>query len=318
VPFSIHWADLTRGISAARCGIRVSVRPQAPPARLTYGVDVATYGYLWLYFTTQTGTLNITIHIERQSEMKSNGLESEVILYQLMAIARVSALAEMASGVAHELNQPLGAIAIFSQAGERMLNRPEPLVNRAIAVFREINQAALGAGEGIQRIRRLFEPDSCARSRCQMVEIISEMRPVLEVLIRQNHDAFQVDAESTLPDLIVDRLRIQQVLYALVQNAADANAADANAQLSSTPMIRIDVSADRYNVETGISDSGPGVAAEVADALFRPFVTTKPRGTGLGLASSRAIIESHEGTIGYESLPQGGSRFWFRLPVAQS
>jgi len=71
-------------------------------------------------------------------------------------------------------------------------------------------------------------------------------------------------------------------------------------------------------VETGISDSGPGVAAEVADALFRPFVTTKPRGTGLGLASSRAIIESHEGTIGYDSLPQGGSRFWFRLPVAQS
>jgi C4-dicarboxylate-specific signal transduction histidine kinase len=146
-----------------------------------------------------------------------------------------------------------------------------------------------------------------------MVEIISEMRPVLEVLIRQNHDAFQVDAGSTLPDLIVDRLRIQQVLYALVQNAADANA-----QLSSTRMIRIDVSADRYNVETGISDSGPGVAAEVADALFRPFVTTKPRGTGLGLASSRAIIESHEGTIGYDSLPQGGSRFWFRLPVAQS
>lgn len=313
MPFSIHWEDLTRGISAARCGIRVSVRTRAPPARLTYGVDVATYGYLWLYFTTQTGTLNITIHIERQIEMKSNGLESEVILYQLMAIARVSALAEMASGVAHELNQPLGAIAIFSQAGERMLNRPEPLVNRAIAVFREINQAALGAGAGIQRIRRLFEPESCARSRCQMVEIISEMRPVLEVLIRQNHDAFQVDAGSTLPDLIVDRLRIQQVLYALVQNAADANA-----QLSSTRMIRIDVSADRYNVETGISDSGPGVAAEVADALFRPFVTTKPRGTGLGLASSRAIIESHEGTIGYDSLPQGGSRFWFRLPVAQS
>ena len=247
--------------------------------------------------------------------MKSNGLESEAILHQLMAIARASALAEMASGVAHELNQPLGAIAIFSQAGERMLNRPEPLVNRAIAVFREINQAALGAGEGIQRIRRLFKPELCARSRCQMMEIISEMRPVLDMLTRQNHDAFQVDAESTLPDLIVDRLRIQHVLYALVQNAADANA-----QLSSTPVIRIDVSADRYNVETGISDSGPGVAAQAGRCAFS---TVCYHETAVGTGSSdsppaRAIIESHEGTIGYETLPQGGSRFWFRLPVAQS
>ena len=247
------------------------------------------------------------------SETKSSWSDSQIILYQLMAITRVSALAEMASGVAHELNQPLGAIATFSQAGERMLNRPEPLVNRAIAVFREINQAALGAGDGIQRIRRLFQPELCKRSRCQMVEIISEMRPVLDVLTLQHHDVLQVDAEPALPDLMIDRLRIQHVLYALVQNAADANA-----QLSNTPVIRIDVSADRYNVETGVSDSGPGVAAEVAHEIFRPFVTTKQRGTGLGLACSRATVESHEGTIGYESLPQGGSRFWFRLPVAPS
>ena len=79
---------------------------------------------------------------------------------------------------------------------------------------------------------------------------------------------------------------------------------------------RIDVSADRYAVETGITDSGPGVPAELQQQLFRPFFTTKPQGTGLGLASSRAIVETHDGTMGFANLPAGGSRFWFRLPLA--
>jgi two-component system sensor kinase FixL len=146
-----------------------------------------------------------------------------------------------------------------------------------------------------------------------MVELISEVRPVLEAaLALRNKDWLQVDAAATLPDLLVDRLRIQHVLFALVQNAVDASLPS-----SRTPLIRIDVSANRYAVETGVSDSGSGVAAELEDQLFRPFVTTKPQGTGLGLASSRAIVESHEGTIGFDNLTSGGSRFWFRLPVAE-
>jgi C4-dicarboxylate-specific signal transduction histidine kinase len=193
-----------------------------------------------------------------------------------------------------------------------MLNRPDPLVRRALEVFRQINDAALGAGEGIQRIRRLFERESSKRSRCQMGELISEVQPILEALALRNRDWLQVDTAPALPDLLVDRLRIQHVLLALVQNAVDASVRG-----SSSPMIRIDVSANRYTVETGVSDSGPGVAAGLEDQLFRPFVTTKPRGTGLGLASSRAIVESHEGSIGFDNLAGGGSRFWFRLPVAE-
>lgn len=83
-------------------------------------------------------------------------------------------------------------------------------------------------------------------------------------------------------------------------------------------MVRIDVSADRYTVETGVTDFGRGVPVDLQDKLFRPFFTTKPQGTGLGLASIRAIVESHEGTIGVNHLPAGGSRFWFRLPVAHN
>ena len=246
-------------------------------------------------------------------EIKADWTGSGVILGQLMEIARSSALAEMASGVAHELNQPLGAIATFSQAGERMLNRPAPMVNQALDVFRQINQTALGAGEGIQRIRRLFERGLPARTRCQLRDVIAELQPVLEVLALRAKGSLQVDAPAPVPDLFIDRLRIQHVLFALAQNALDAGAS-----VSDSPSIRIDVSADRYFVETGVADSGPGVPAAVREKLFRPFFTTKPHGTGLGLASSRAIIESHEGIIGFDNLPAGGSRFWFRLPLTQA
>jgi C4-dicarboxylate-specific signal transduction histidine kinase len=242
---------------------------------------------------------------------KVNWPGAERILHQLMEIARVSALAEMASGLAHELNQPLGAIATFSQAGERMLNRPEPLVSRALDVFRHINQEALGAAEDIVRIRRLFERDVPERTRCQMPDLIEELRPVLHVLAMRNKGDVRVTTRSALPDVIIDRLRIQHVLLALVQNAVDAGA-----EKSASPMVWIDVSVDRHAVQTSVIDSGPGVPKELRDQLFRPFFTTKPKGTGLGLASSRAIVESHEGTIGFDNLPAGGSCFWFRLPVA--
>ena len=237
---------------------------------------------------------------------------SDLILRQLMEIARASALAEMASGVAHELNQPLGAIAAFSQAGQRMLDRPEPMVGGALDVFRQINLEALAAGEGIQRIRRLFGQELPKRARCQLPELIAELQPVLDAMVL-NTGGVRVVVSRPIPDLVIDRLRIQHVLCALTQNAVDASA-----QANNSATIRIDVSSDRYTVETGVTDSGPGVPEELQEQLFRPFFTTKPQGTGLGLASSRAIIESHDGTIGSANLPGGGSRFWFRLPVAET
>ena len=245
------------------------------------------------------------------NEDKAKSAASETMLNQLMEIARVSALAEMASGIAHELNQPLGAIATFSQAGERMLNRAEPLVSRALDVFHQINHEALGAGEGIRLIRRLFDQEEATRVRSQVPTLVAELQPLLEMLASRVEGQLQVDVPAALPDVFIDRLRIQHVLFALVQNAFEASA-----QNPDTRLVRIAMDGDRYAVQTSITDSGPGVPADIQDQLFRPFFTTKPRGTGLGLASSRAIIEAHEGTIGFEDVPSGGGRFWFRLPAA--
>jgi C4-dicarboxylate-specific signal transduction histidine kinase len=243
-------------------------------------------------------------------DFKGESAGSAAVLNRLMELSRIAALAEMASGIAHELNQPLGAIATFAQAGDRLLNRPEPMVSRAREVFQQINQEALNAGEGIRRIRRLFDHAEPKRGRCQMSELVAELVPALDALARADGIVLKVDVFSPpLPEVNVDRLRVQLVLFSLVQNALEASAQNSGSD------VRIEVRADRYAVETSILDSGPGIPAEHADKIFRPFYTTKVGGTGLGLASSRATVEAHEGTIGFEKGVAAGSRFFFRLPI---
>jgi two-component system sensor kinase FixL len=242
------------------------------------------------------------------------GEQLHVLIQQLMTIARASVLEEMASGIAHELNQPLGAIATFAQAGERMLNRPEPMVAGAVEVLQLISKEALGAGEGIRHIRRLFNRDSVQKSPCRMDDLVRELSGVLELLALRSGGRILIDIEPALPVVLADRLRIQHVLFTLVQNAFEAIT-------SRIAHVRILVSGDRYGVEVSVSDNGPGIPSENRAHIFHPFFTTKPQGTGLGLASARAIIEAHEGTIGFENLSepeqQSGTRFWFRLPSHQ-
>jgi two-component system sensor kinase FixL len=205
-------------------------------------------------------------------DLKGDALRSEAILTRLMDLSRAATLAEMASGIAHELNQPLGAIATFSQAGDRLLNRPEPMVSRARDVFQQINQEALNAGEGIRRIRRLFNPAEPNRIRTHMEELVLELKPALQALARAAGVELKVDLQLPLPDVNVDRLGIQLVLFSLVQNALEASSQNLGT------LVHIEVRADRYAVETSVSDTGAGIPKELMDKVFRPFHTTKAGG----------------------------------------
>jgi C4-dicarboxylate-specific signal transduction histidine kinase len=215
----------------------------------------------------------------------------------------------MASGFAHELNQPIGAITTFAQAAARMLTQAEPMVGSAVDVLHHISSEALNAGNGIHRIRDLFDRQTAARTVCDLDDVIVELSPVLELLADRAGLSLEIDLQPDLPSVSVDRLSIQHVLFTLVQNALEA-------PRQTPPSVRIEVTGDRYGVLTAVIDHGAGIPAEARTNLFRPFFTTKQHGTGLGLASSRAVIEAHEGTIGFEEAEQGGARFWFRLPAA--
>ena len=117
--------------------------------------------------------------------------------------------------------------------------------------------------------------------------------------------------QPNLPRVVIDRLRIQHVLFALVQNALEAKTRDAE-----PPRVRIEITGDRYGVQVAVEDRGEGIPDAAREHLFRPFFTTKEHGTGLGLASCRAIAEAHEGSMGFERMAGGGTRFWLRLPAA--
>jgi C4-dicarboxylate-specific signal transduction histidine kinase len=236
-----------------------------------------------------------------------------LLLEQLLQIARLSALEEMASGMAHELNQPIGAITTFAQAAQRMLNRPEPMIQPTAEVLHHISQEALNAGQGIRRIRSLFNGHAHGPVECQIGDVISELMPIFELLARPRAAKLSFSLQPALPDVSIDRLRIQHVLFTLVQNAVEAPT-----RAGEKPEIRIDLTGDRYGVQIAVSDRGTGVPEQARDQLFHPFFTTKPHGTGLGLASSRAIAETHQGSIGFENVPDGGARFTLRLPAATS
>jgi C4-dicarboxylate-specific signal transduction histidine kinase len=233
------------------------------------------------------------------------------LLEQLLQIARLSALEEMASGMAHELNQPIGAITTFAQAAQRMLDRPDPMIPASVEVLEHISNEALNAGAGIRRIRSLFNGNPHDHVVCDISDVLTELKPVLDVLATRWRAQLTVTVQPPIPEVAIDRLRIQHVLFTLVQNALEAPTRN-----SEPPNVRIGISGERYGVRIDIEDNGLGIAAADKSHLFHPFFTTKQHGTGLGLASSRAIIEGHDGTIGVEDLPGGGTRFWLRLPAA--
>lgn len=226
---------------------------------------------------------------------------------QLMEIARASVLEEMASGIAHELNQPLGAITAFAQTGARMLDRPEPMVAEALEVFQQISQEAMDAGAGLRTIRRLFNNEVANKRHRSIAEVIDQVVPLLKALAHRAGGDVSIDVKRGLPEILVDDLRIQHVVLTLVQNAFEAS--------GSGSLVRIEAGGDRYGVQVAVLDRGSGIPENAHANIFRPFYTTKPHGTGLGLASARAIVEAHEGTIGFESIPGGGTRFWFKLPA---
>jgi len=236
---------------------------------------------------------------------------TSLLLEQLLQIARISALEEMASGFAHELNQPIGAIATFAQAGQRMLERPDPMIRPAAEVLQHISHEALNAGEGIRRIRSLFDGNRSELATCNLTEVTAELLPVLDLLATRKGAKLRFSAQSGLPAVALDRLRIQHVLFALVQNALEAPTQDGEA-----PIVHIEVTGDRYSVQVVVQDRSLGIPADARDRLFRPFFTTKQHGTGLGLASSRAIAESHQGSLDFEDVNGGGTRFCLRLPVS--
>lgn len=230
---------------------------------------------------------------------------------RIMHVSRLATMGEMASGISHELNQPLAAIATFAQAGARLLSLPQPDLPEVREALDQIAQQALRAGEIIRRLRSLVRNHTTTRESADLNEVIREIEPLTRADAKACDVRIVVELDPTGPRANLDRIQIQQVVLNLLRNGIEAVQALAPGRQEVVICTR-QVDPDWVQIE--VRDNGVGVAPEVRERLFTPFLTTKEQGTGLGLAISRSIVEAHRGRIEYQPNRPAGSVFRVTLP----
>ncbi|BAQ48277.1 PAS/PAC sensor signal transduction histidinekinase [Methylobacterium aquaticum] len=232
---------------------------------------------------------------------------------ELAHVSRLSAMGEMAALLAHELNQPLGAIANYTRGCRRLLADPDPdpgTVATAVEILDKVAEQALRAGQIIRRLRDFIAPGKTERRIEPVAELIEDACALAMVGAREQGIALHLRLDERIGCVLADRVQVQQVLVNLIRNAREA--------MARSPVRELGIEV-RLNppdeVEIAVSDTGPGIAEDVAERLFQPFVTTKPGGMGVGLSICRTIVEAHGGRLTVERNASGGATFRLGLPA---
>jgi two-component system sensor kinase FixL len=245
----------------------------------------------------------------QQAERRVQDLQSE-----LLHASRLSVMGQMASTMAHELTQPLTAVTNYLAAGRQLLasdvggrERAGEMIGKAIA-------QAQCAGDMIRRLRGFVKKAEPERRLQNLNRLVEEGVALALVGAKQGGVRASLELDPGLPPVFVDPVQIQQVVVNLARNAIEAMAEVERREL----VVRTRAIPDEQSAEVVVADSGPGIAPELADRLFRPFVTTKKTGMGLGLSISREIVEAHSGGLSAAPGPAGGTVFRLILPLASS
>ncbi|MBB3455082.1 PAS domain S-box-containing protein [Rhizobium sp. BK313] len=228
---------------------------------------------------------------------------------RLARASQAASLAELSASIAHEVNQPLAAIVANSHACYRWLSAEPVNVARAKITTERVIRDANSAAEVVSRIRALFRQSVENRANLSVSDAIAEASNLMAGEAIRRRTRIDIDVESRLPPVTVDRIQIQQVLINLIRNSMDAMDSVAGEKA-------LEVRAHRVGneVQTEISDFGDGI--ELPDRVFEPFFTTKETGMGMGLAICRSIVEAHGGRLWAEKNEPHGARFIFTLPIA--
>lgn len=231
---------------------------------------------------------------------------------EMMHVSRLTTMGEMAAALAHEVNQPLSAIATYTAACTRLLDQGDEGIEDVRQALAQINAQAHRAGEVIRRIRSFTRSRELSRRSIDIGSLLEEIRPLAELDAKANSIALRFELAPGLPEITADVVQIQQVILNLLRNGVDAvrQAPAARRRL----LLRVSQAPDRQ-LRFEIIDQGEGVAEDVLPRLFTPFFTTKSAGMGMGLAISRSIISAHGGVLDCHNNPGGGATFWFTLPT---
>lgn len=243
----------------------------------------------------------------RRSELELQRLQGE-----LAHTSRVSMMGQLATALAHELHQPLGAILRNAEAGELFLDHEPPDLKEVRSILIDIRADDQRAREVIERLRTLLKKGIIDLRSLAVSDIFAKITALTRAEALTRNIVVDTDSGAGLPPVIGDAVHLQQVLLNLVLNSMDAiDHAEPPERLI---VIRAEHRGGR-EVEVVVSDSGPGIVSKDLDVIFEPFVTTKESGMGIGLSVSRTIIEAHGGRIWAENNPGKGVAFHFTLPT---
>lgn len=245
----------------------------------------------------------------QETETRLQELQNE-----LVHVSRLTAMGEMASTLAHELNQPLSAIANLLTGSRRLIDRGREADQAKVrdAIDRAAAQA-LRAGEVIHRMRDFVRRGASERAGESLSKLIEEASALALIGERDRQVDVRLSLDPAADAVYADRVQVQQVLLNLIRNGIDAMQESGARRKALTITSAV---TDEGWSRVSVADTGPGIAPEVLERLFQPFMTTKPQGMGVGLSISRSIIEAHGGRIWAEANPGGGALFRFTLPPA--
>lgn len=259
------------------------------------------------------GRVYFTGFIRDLTEREESAARLEEAQGELARLSRLNELGEMASTLAHELNQPLSAIANYVQGCIKLLAQvPEEQAAMMRGALQETAKQALRAGEIIRHLREFVTRGETDKGPEDIKKLVEEAGALALVGSRERGVRSEFDFSPSTDLVLADRVQIQQVVINLMRNAIEA--------MKDTPRRELVVRTTRNDgqlMTIEVADTGSGISDEVAGRLFQPFVTSKPGGMGIGLSISRRIIQSHGGDLTYRRNDAGGATFTFTLPIVE-
>jgi len=303
----IVWIAMRRGVEGAVFGTLAVQLGLIAAVELTGQERGAVIEFQFLMLAIAITALLLGAAVSERRAIERALREKQATLDRSL---RLAAASELASALAHELNQPLAAIGTYLRACQLMLERSGSGESELRTTMDKVVAEASRAGSVVRRLRDFFRSGSVELETIAPAVLIEEACAAVQERVNRHRVALEQSARN-LPDVRVDRVQIEAVLANLLGNAIDALQRSAGERA-----LRIDASRDGPGfVRIAVLDNGPGVEPEVAQSLFDPFVTTKPKGMGLGLAISRSIVDAHGGKLWHEPRVPG-SAFCFTVRSA--
>jgi two-component system sensor kinase FixL len=257
----------------------------------------------------QSGRKLFTGFVRDLTERQQTDRRLQELQEGLLHVSRLRSMGQMAAALAHELNQPLTATANYVRAALRLLEAPQPNLPRVRQAMNLAAQQTLRSGEIIRRLRAFVARGEVTRRPESVAKLIEEASALALVGAKEHGIKVVISINPDLPNAMVDRVQVQQVLLNLIRNAVEAMEGCEVRELSVGTVVRDGV------VLISVADTGSGISPEIEAKLFQPFVTTKMEGMGIGLSVCRTIVEAHGGRLWVEPNAGGGSIFHFTVPA---